>query len=166
MIAGISLFIAAGCSDHAAERAGERARAQVERIAEDLDTRTTATGVYVRIKNDELRETDPWNTRIKVTYSQGGIAEMIDVRSAGPDREFHTGDDIATGRMSANLKGVGEGIRQNAEETASNVAKGAVKGAIQGVKESIKDSLSRKKKLPSDGAQPEDAPIETDQASE
>jgi hypothetical protein len=142
LICVISLFIAAGCSDHAAERA----RAQIERIADDLDTRTSATGVYVRIKADELKETDPWNARIKVTYSQGGIAEMIDVRSAGPDRQFHTSDDVATERMAANLKGVGEGIKKNAEETAASVAKGMVKGAVQGMKESIKESLPRRTK--------------------
>src|SRR5258708_5039585 len=89
------LFATGGCSDHSLDRA----TAQVQRIADELDARTTAAGVYVRAKDGEIKENDPWGTRIRVTYSQGGLAEMIDVRSAGPDREFHTKDDVATERM-------------------------------------------------------------------
>ena len=146
VFAGIVLCGVSGCSDQAAERNRERAEAQVQRLATDLDGRTTATGAYVRVKEADIKETDPWGTQIKVGYSQGGIAEMVEVRSAGPDREFNTRDDIVADRMAANLKGVGEGIKKNAEETASRAAKGVVKGAIQGVKESIAESAARKKK--------------------
>lgn len=141
VVGGILLGAISGCSDHSRERA----ESQVQRIADDLDVRTTATGVYLRVKDADIKETDPWGTRIKVSYSQGGFAEMVEVRSAGPDRGFHTGDDVVADRMAANLKGVGEGIQKNVEETANRAAKGAVKGAIQGVKESIKESLPRKK---------------------
>ena len=61
--------------------------------------------------------------------------------------------------MSANLKGVGEGLKQNAQETSSNVAKGLVKGTVDGVKESIKESLPslpfRKKAIEEKLAAPE-----------
>jgi hypothetical protein len=150
LITATSMFITAGCGD----RARDRAAAQIQRIADDLDSKTTATGVYIRIKDDDLKETDPWGTRITASYSQGGIAEMIDVRSAGPDREFHTNDDLVTQRMSANLKGVGEGVKKNVEETAASAAKGFVKGTVQGVKESINDSLPRKKKKTDDAEPP------------
>jgi len=133
--------VATGCSD---DRSRERAEAQIQRLADDLDARTTDTGIYIR--EDDVRETDPWGKRIKVTYSQGGVAEMIEVRSAGPDGEFHTTDDLVAQRMAANLKGIGEGIKRNAEATAAGAARGLVKGAVEGAKESIKDSLSRKKK--------------------
>ena len=152
VIAGTLLCGVLGCSDDAAERARERAAAQVQRIADDLDGRTTETGVYVRVKDADIKETDPWGTRIKVGYSQGGVAEMVEVRSAGPDREFNTKDDVVADRMSANLKGVGEGIKKNAEETAGNAAKGVVKGAVQGLKESIAEAASRKKKKQDDNA--------------
>jgi hypothetical protein len=66
---------------------------------------------------------------------------MVRVRSAGPDREFDTKDDVVAEGMSANLKGIGEGIKKNAEETAANAAKGIVRGTVAGVKESIKDAL-------------------------
>ena len=71
---------------------------------------------------------------------------MVHVRSAGPDCEFNTRDDIVAEKMAANLKGIGEGIKKNAEETAANAARGVIKGAVQGVKESIIDSLPGKKK--------------------
>jgi len=125
------------------------ARSEVERLAAELDSRTTPTGVYVRAKPDEVQKADPWGTPLEVTYSQGGIAEIVRVRSAGPDRKFDTTDDIQAQRMAANLKGVGEGIKKNAEETAANAAKGLVKGAVQGVKESIRESLPRKKSVES-----------------
>jgi hypothetical protein len=142
-------FVSAGCAD---DRSREKAEAQIQRLADALDAKTTETGVYIRVKDGEIKDNDPWGTHIKVSYSQGGVAEMIEVRSAGPDREFHTNDDLATQRMAANLKGIGEGIKKNAEATAAGAAKGLVKGAVEGVKESIKDSLPRKKK----GEQPDE----------
>ncbi len=156
MAFGVS-FVTAGCGDN---HSRERAEAQIQRLADDLDAKTTETGVYIRVKADEVKEIDPWGTRIKINYSQGGVAETIEVRSAGPDREFHTNDDLATQRMTANLKGIGEGIKKNAEATAAGAAKGLVKGAVEGVKESIKDSLPRKKKgeQPDEGASTDEAP--------
>ena len=122
------------------------AQVQVARLADDLDSRTTATGVYVRGKPGDIKEVDPWGTALEVRYSQGGIAETVTVRSAGPDRKLRTDDDIVAQRMAANLKGVGEGIKKNAEETAASAAKGLVKGAVQGVKDSIWESLPGKRK--------------------
>ena len=115
----------------------EQAQAQVRRIAATLDQQTTDSGVYVRAKNGELKEIDPWGTPVQVGYSQGGLAEMIDVRSAGPDVQFHTNDDVVARAISANLKGVGAGLKQSAEEVATGAVKGIVKGAVAGVKESL-----------------------------
>jgi len=149
-LATILLMLVAGCDQGEPPRVKadkiEKAQSQVRRIAEDLDKRTTETGAYVRVKGADIKEIDPWGTQIKVTYSQGGVAEMVTVRSAGPDREFQTNDDITAQGMAANLKGIGEGLKKNAEQTAANVAKGVVKGAVAGVKESIKESLPFKEK--------------------
>src|SRR5262249_33798932 len=123
----------------------EKGEAQVSRIVEELDKKTTSTGAYERVKEGNVGEKDPWGTPIKVTYAQGGLAEVVTVRSAGPDREFHTDDDLTAQGMTANLKGVGEGIKQNVEETVAKAAKGAVKGAFEGLKESVKESLAREK---------------------
>ena len=140
-----------GCENRAAlqqawRAAIEKAEAQVERIAEELDKRTTEAGVYVRVKDGEVNEKDPWGTPIKVSYSQGGVAEVLSVRSAGPDHEFNTDDDLVAQGLAMNLKGIGEGLKQNIEETAAKAAKGIVKGTVEGVKESIRDSLPGKKK--------------------
>jgi hypothetical protein len=160
-LATICLLLVAGCDNGAAERTAreiEQAQSQVQRIAADLDKRTTETGVYIRVKEGDIKEDDPWGTRIAVSYAQGGVAEFVIVRSAGPDREFHTDDDVAAQGMAANLKGIGEGIKNNVEETASNTAKGIVKGTVKGVKESIKESLPfQKKKADKVEAQPDES---------
>lgn len=161
-----ALGLATGCDNPMARQAAiDKAEAQTERIAEELDQRTTETGVYVRAKEGEIQEIDPWGTRIKVTYSQGGLAETISVRSAGPDREFHTDDDIEATAVSANLKGVGEGIKEHAGETAANVAKGLVRGTVKGIKESIKEAFPKRKERSADDEPPagEDKPEPADE---
>jgi len=126
----------------------DQARAQVGRIATDLDQRTAETGVYQKVDPDQIQETDPWGRPLKIDYSQGGIAETVTVRSAGPDGEFHSDDDLVASGVSANFKGIGNGVKKNAQETSSNIAKGLVKGAVDGMKESIKESLPFGKKSP------------------
>jgi hypothetical protein len=146
------LFVSAvGCEVKVGKRADViQAQAQVRQIVDELDKRTTETGVYIRVKDGEIDEKDPWGTTVRIAYSQGGIAEVISVRSAGPDRKFHTDDDEVAESVAANFKGVGEGIKNNAGETAANVAKGVVKGTVDGVKRTIKESLPFKKEKASD----------------
>ncbi|MDB5389097.1 MAG: hypothetical protein JWM11_4743 [Planctomycetaceae bacterium] len=150
IFAVLLLLLIEGCDFGAARRTEigkiERTENQVKRVAEELDRRTTDTGVYLRVKVDEVQEKDPWGTPLAVSYSQGGFAEMVEVRSAGPDREMQTKDDINAQCIAANFKGIGEGIKKNARPTASNVVKGVVKGTVDGVKESIKEALPFKKK--------------------
>lgn len=143
----------------------QQTRDQVRRVADDLDARTTKTGVYVRVDKPELEERDAWGTPLRVTYSQGGVAEMVKVSSAGPDREFGTRDDIVTDRMAMNFKGAGEGIRENAGSVARDVAKGAVEGVADGVKETVSDAATSvkdavKKRLP--GRKRDESPTDGD----
>lgn len=136
---GLVIFAALGC---AGERENvDRARSQVKRLADHFDRQTTATGVYIRPANNRAGEQDPWGTDIIVEYSQGGMAEIVTVTSAGPDRELHSKDDVATFRQSTNFKGLGEGIKQNAGDVAGEIAKGAVKGVVEGVKDSVKEGV-------------------------
>lgn len=130
--------LSAGCG----REAKRNAEAQVRRIAADLDARTTPTGSYVRAGEGEIKDVDPWGTPLKVTYTQGGVAENVEVRSAGPDRQLYSEDDVVAGHMAANFKGVGQGILQNADNVAGEAAKGAVKGAAAGVKEVAKEAAS------------------------
>lgn len=118
----------------------QRTTNQVERIAGELDRQTTDTGVYVQAAAKQIQERDAWGNPLQIVYAQGGVAETVTVRSAGPDRELGTKDDIVASCTSVNLKGVGEGIKQNAEETATSAAKGLVKGLVEGAKETIRDA--------------------------
>ena len=128
-----------GCSLN--EPSIEQARSQVKRLADHFDRQTTATGVYIRPANNQAGEKDPWGADIIVEYSQGGMAEVVTVTSAGPDRELHSKDDVAVFRQSTNFKGLGEGIKKNAGGVAGEIAKGAVKGAVEGVKDSVKEGV-------------------------
>jgi hypothetical protein len=139
----VLLLLLTGCGENPKIRKMQ-AQSQVDRLADDLDQRTDQAGVYQRVKPDEIQETDPWNEKLQVSYSQGGIAEIVRVRSAGPDRSFDTRDDIVAQRMSANWKGVRQGIKDDAEEVAANAAKGAVRGGVEGIKESVKEALKKK----------------------
>src|SRR5579872_5703723 len=67
MLAVICCLAVVGCSD----RSRERAEAQVQRIAEDLDKRTTPTGVYVRVKPGEIKDNDPWGSRSRSRIHRG-----------------------------------------------------------------------------------------------
>ena len=131
--------ILSGCSLN--DQSIEQARSQVKRLADHFDRQTTSTGVYIRPANNQAGEQDPWGTDIVVEYSQGGMAEIVTVTSAGPDRELHSKDDVAVFRQSTNFKGVGEGIKKNAGNVAGEIAKGAVKGAVEGVKDSVKEGI-------------------------
>lgn len=151
LILAVLLLCGPGCDFGMTRRVEiDKAENQVKRLAEDLDKRTTKTGAYIRAKKDEIQERDPWGTPVEVSYSQGGVAEMVEVRSAGPDRELRTKDDVTATCMAANFKGLGEGIKEHAEQTASNAAKGVVKGTFTGVKEAVKDAMPFKKKKPAD----------------
>ncbi len=64
------------------------ATAQVKRWAEKLDSETAATGVYCRHDGNQLPESDPWGTPLRVGYSQGGLAEVVMVSSGWGRPDF------------------------------------------------------------------------------
>lgn len=147
LTAVVSLGLA-GCSDSRRQQT----RDQVNRVADDLDAKTKKTGVYERVEPPELPDRDAWGTPLRVTYSQG-VAEMVKIASAGPDREYGNRDDIVAERMAMNFKGVGEGIKENAGSVARDVAKGAVQGVAEGVSETVGEAATSvndavKKRLP------------------
>jgi hypothetical protein len=147
----VILAVALGCiatvsivHSYAANQRAADARAQVSRWAEQLHAQTTEAGVYIRHPANQLPENDPWGTPLNVTYSQGGFAETLTVRSAGPDRVFHTLDDIEAKRSVVNLKGIGKGAKENVEEFTHNAARGLTKGAAEGIKETVQEALTDK----------------------
>ncbi|HVK18319.1 MAG TPA: type II secretion system protein GspG [Fimbriiglobus sp.] len=136
-IAGLGIFQREREQRRAVEESVQAARSLCEQWADRLDKQTTETGVYVRWEGETLPDGDPWGRPLRVSYSQGGVAEAFEVRSLGPDGQSHTPDDIVTSRMAMNLKGIGTGIKQGAEETARNTAKGAVQGLVDGTREAL-----------------------------
>lgn len=161
VVAALMALSLAGCSDSRKQLTRE----QVDRVANELDAKTTKTGVYVRVVNPELAERDGWGTPLRVSYSQGGVAEMVKVTSAGPDREFGNRDDIVAERMAMNFKGVGEGIKKNAGSVAREVAQGTVEGVVDGVSEKVGAAAEAaknavKKRLPSFKRETKDPQLE------
>jgi hypothetical protein len=160
VLLGVGAYVAISRVEERRER--ERAEAEVRqqatalchRWADQLDRKTTGAGVYVRWEGDRLPDKDPWGNDLRVAYSQGGVAETLEVRSHGPDGVPNTTDDIVAHRMAVNFKGVGQGIKDNAEETARNAAKGAVKGLSEG----LRDALRGKKADPAKGEKEKDPP--------
>lgn len=130
-------LLAVGCADPQAAKNREVAISQVNEWVERLDSETTATGVYIRHQGDELPDDDPWGNPLRVRYSRGGVAEIVKVTSAGPDGLYGNSDDIHEERQSANLAGIGNGIKTGVQELTSESAKGVVKGLVSGVKESL-----------------------------
>ncbi len=113
----------------------EQARTQVRAWAAKLDAQTDETGIYVRHLGPT--EKDPWGNDLIVSYSQGGLAETVAVRSSGPDGVVHSDDDIVAWGSTTNVKGVGTGLQKNIQETAQKGARGAARGIIQGVREEL-----------------------------
>lgn len=66
------------------------------------------------------------------------------VRSAGPDREPFSSDDIVEQRMAMNFKGLSHSVGKGAGKGAGDVARETAKGTIEGIKE----GFTRKKKVP------------------
>lgn len=124
-----------------------RAQAQVDRWAEQLHSQTTAAGVYIRHPANQLPEVDPWGTPLNVTYIQGGFAEALTVRSAGPDGLFYTPDDLVARRCVVNLQGIGRGATDGVEGFAQNAARGLTKGAAQGIRETLRQAVAAKKSV-------------------
>ncbi len=100
--------------------------------ADTLDSETDDSGVYIR--RTEVPDKDPWGNEFVITYYRGGAVESVEVRSSGPDGVYST-DDIVKRRKSANLAGVGAGIRDNVEETAEGTSRGVVRGMLDAWKE-------------------------------
>jgi hypothetical protein len=123
----------------------KQARSQVDRWADQLDRQTTETGAYVRHPREELPAADPWGRPLTVGYSQGGLAEVLTVRSLGPDGQSHTEDDVVASRQSMTLAGVGEGVKKNTEPVVQQAARGLVKGTADGVKEELKGAFGKLK---------------------
>lgn len=144
ILSGLVIFCSASCLllTGCADSRPEEAQAAANRWADKLDGMTNPNGTYQRWKQAALPETDPWGQAFIVTYTMGGMAEQLTVRSLGPDGESNTEDDIVAARSSLNLKGVGTGVKENMEEVAEKAGRGAAKGMVRGLKDGINEIRS------------------------
>lgn len=124
------------------ERKNDLAQSQVERWADQVDGQTNEAGLYVRHAGKTLPENDPWGAALVVDYSQGGVSEVVTVRSLGADGSSHTADDLVAKRQSTNLQGIGAGAKKNVEEFAERGARGMARGVVAGLKEGVKNAVS------------------------
>jgi len=133
----VAVFCVVATQQHAKRQLlAAAAQAMVNRWADQLDAQTDETGIYIRHQGEQLPENDPWGRPLTVTYTQGGVAESLTVRSFGPDGVSHTEDDAFATRNAVNLKGAGTGVRDNVEEFSTNSARGAVLGVVDELQQS------------------------------
>ena len=121
-VVGVGYVVREWDEARAEERRRADAQALCERWADQLHQQTTESGSYVRWEGETLPDADPWGNPLQVAYSQGGVAESVEVRSLGRDGVSHTADDVVAARRVVNFKEVGHGIKAGAEEAARNVA--------------------------------------------
>jgi hypothetical protein len=143
IVLGLAVIVIAGVAvvmywqAKEAEQRKADAQAMCEQWADRLDKQTTDSGIYIRWNGNTLPDSDPWGNPLRVSYSQGGVSEMVEVRSLGSDGHSHTEDDIAITRVAMNFKGLGTGLKEGIEDTSAKAAKGLVKGTIAGIKDAV-----------------------------
>jgi hypothetical protein len=87
----------------AAREAAERTRASetagrlVDEFAKDVDSE----GRFVRKQPEgPLPDADAWGRQFRLAYQPGTFSDGLEVRSAGPDGEWSTWDDVVVARSS------------------------------------------------------------------
>jgi hypothetical protein len=102
MIVVVVLVIDWRYRQKAEREAAERARASetAARIVDELAKNTDADGRFVRKPEGQLPETDVWGRSFRLAYQPGNFSDGLEVRSAGPDGEWNTRDDVVVTRSS------------------------------------------------------------------
>jgi hypothetical protein len=77
-------------------QASEAAARLADRFGEEKD----ADGRFVRRLEGELPEADFWGRPFRLGYKPGTLSDGLEVRSAGPDGEWNTRDDVVVTRSS------------------------------------------------------------------
>lgn len=80
----------------------ERAAASevAARLADGLAKETDSDGRFVRKPEGPLDETDVWGRPYRLVYKPHTLSDELQVRSAGPDGEWDTRDDVVASRSS------------------------------------------------------------------
>ena len=80
-------------------------------------------------------DNDVWGTQIKVSVAEGKEGVVARARSAGPDKQFSTGDDIVVEKVNLNLSRL----------AGAAAGKRAIR-FIEGFKEGVKEGKDEEKK--------------------
>jgi len=85
-----------------AKREAERAATSetVARLADEYADETDTEGRFVRQPDGQLPESDVWDRPLRLAYKPGILSDGLEVRSAGPDGEWKTWDDVVAKRSS------------------------------------------------------------------
>ena len=103
-----------------AERAA--ASAVAARLADEFAKETDADGRFV-CQSGPLPELDVWGNSFRLAYEPGHLTDGLEVRSAGPDGEWDTRDDVVAARES--------------KISAKAVARDAASGLLDAVKKRL-----------------------------
>jgi hypothetical protein len=85
-----------------AKREADRAATSetAARLADDVAKDTDSDGRFVRKPEGPLPETDAWGRPFRLAYKPGRLSDGLEIRSAGPDGEWNTRDDVVVPRAS------------------------------------------------------------------
>jgi hypothetical protein len=85
-----------------AKREAERAATSesAARLADEFAKDTDPAGRFVRKREGPLEESDLWGCPFRLEYKPGTLSDGLEVRSAGPDGEWGTRDDVVVARSS------------------------------------------------------------------
>lgn len=89
------------------------ARELVQTEANMLDVSQDGNGCYAA--EGESETVDPWGNPLIVTILRerpNSAQEQLEVRSAGPDGQYRTADDVTASRTNIRARGVGNATRE------------------------------------------------------
>ncbi len=101
----------------------------VQSLLQDADSMIDSDGRFLPMDTKRL---DAWGRPIKITYTQGALSEIVEVRSSGPDGIPFNSDDVYDRRRSASLNGIVDNVGHAARSIARNSAAGIREGWREG----------------------------------
>ena len=110
--------------------------AQIEKAAEQCEAAAKLFDEDENFHQNAVLDPDPWNTPLKIEVESNDLSATCKVTSAGPDKQFGTGDDIS--KSNINFRPDAEAIGERVGTTSVKFGTGLAKGMVKAVKEKIK----------------------------
>jgi hypothetical protein len=142
MIVVVVLVVDWRYEQRAAKQEAERAATSetAVRIADEFAKDIDPDGRFVRKPEGPLPETDVWGRQFRLAYKPGRFSDGLEVRSAGPNGEWNTWDDVVVTRSSQIS---GKSITRDAAGNLLDAAKAHIWGTKP--KDAEKNEKSEKK---------------------